>query len=100
MKKITCLFLLISITAYSFSQTKKAIGYAEKGRQAFLQERYLETIRFYDTALSIDPTLSLAFVHRGLAKSKAKQYADAIMDYNTQSDCTRRRKECGYGCNL
>jgi tetratricopeptide (TPR) repeat protein len=51
------------------------LGYA-----LFKQQRYLESIRYFDQAIALQPSFALAFHYRGMAKQAIGQTAEGLTD--------------------
>jgi tetratricopeptide (TPR) repeat protein len=96
MKKTALLVFLVSLTAYSYSQTPKAEWYAEQGRLAITNKKYKEAIKLLDTAINMDASKSLVYLNRGVAKGKLEEYVEALADYDKAIEMGEDRFEVWY----
>jgi tetratricopeptide (TPR) repeat protein len=78
---IILLFSLFCFSTFSFGQT--ATDYIKKGIETLGSEDYIGAIKYFNTAIELDPNNSDAYHLRAMAKFKLKDYRGTIIDCNT-----------------
>ena len=76
MKRAIYLVLFISLVADSYSQD--TTYYAKKGRQALIDKKYKEAIKFLDTAISMGASSLEVYYNRGVAKGMLEEFLEAL----------------------
>jgi hypothetical protein len=63
------------------ANTRTAGWYFEQGQQMYQQNRYAESIQYFDSSIRLNPKDPLAYYNRALGYEQLRQYTAALNDY-------------------